>query len=388
MADRQTQFKNIGKDMEALRNNRTEQVVSIRKEKQDDIMFKRRNIQANDANENTSTSNAAGGVAVVYDGSKLEFSSGLNMCIDDLISSGILPIFVNCLQSANDGLTRHWAKRPETRAAMRAEIVVKPGGRAAEELVYGASPGHYSDMDSWEAKAKKIVKTSAEWCALTAGQRTRNKLARRAERIIARAFRVARGILTRRQPLLHGHAEWHALEPGQRTRHELTRRVERVIRRAYRVAGAILTQRQRLLHKGTESLGHHQSRNKNKKINLIGVNALSEGQDDEREDSEFDTSGDEVQNNAPVKNTLQKVTCVASATSDVLTTHWAKRPETTVVNLGGRAAEEHIYGLSLGHYSDMAQWNTKAKKALTVCLFGSAVDLFPCVYVGHAWHQN
>uniref|UniRef100_A0A183CCK5 SPRY domain-containing protein n=1 Tax=Globodera pallida TaxID=36090 RepID=A0A183CCK5_GLOPA len=55
----------------------------------------------------------------------------------------------------SDGLTQHWAKRPETRAAMHAEIVIKLGGRAAEEHIYRVSLGHYSDMDHWEAKAKK-----------------------------------------------------------------------------------------------------------------------------------------------------------------------------------------------------------------------------------------
>lgn len=44
MAERATQYKNIGKDVEALRKNRSEHVVSIRKEKRDDIMSKRRNI--------------------------------------------------------------------------------------------------------------------------------------------------------------------------------------------------------------------------------------------------------------------------------------------------------------------------------------------------------
>jgi hypothetical protein len=44
MAERQTQYKYTGKDSEALRKNRIEQVVTIRKEKRDDIMSKRRNI--------------------------------------------------------------------------------------------------------------------------------------------------------------------------------------------------------------------------------------------------------------------------------------------------------------------------------------------------------
>ena len=44
MAERQTQYKYAGKDSEALRKNRIEQVVTIRKEKREDIMSKRRNI--------------------------------------------------------------------------------------------------------------------------------------------------------------------------------------------------------------------------------------------------------------------------------------------------------------------------------------------------------
>ncbi|KAL3104108.1 hypothetical protein niasHS_002135 [Heterodera schachtii] len=124
MADRQTQYKNIGKDVEALRKNRTEQVVSIRKEKRDDIMSKRRNIPTEDATEDASTSNVTG-VAVPYDRTNLQeivvqaqsadpevqmlavtqarklLSSDRNPPIDDLISSGILPILVNCLESPN-----------------------------------------------------------------------------------------------------------------------------------------------------------------------------------------------------------------------------------------------------------------------------------------------
>lgn len=44
MADRQTLYKNVGKDSETLRKNRIEQTVAIRKEKREDIMSKRRNI--------------------------------------------------------------------------------------------------------------------------------------------------------------------------------------------------------------------------------------------------------------------------------------------------------------------------------------------------------
>lgn len=46
--ERQAQYKNAGKDSESMRKNRIEQIVSIRKEKRDDIMSKRRNIPIND----------------------------------------------------------------------------------------------------------------------------------------------------------------------------------------------------------------------------------------------------------------------------------------------------------------------------------------------------
>jgi hypothetical protein len=44
MTERQTQYKNVGKDSETLRKNRIEQTVAIRKEKREDVMAKRRNI--------------------------------------------------------------------------------------------------------------------------------------------------------------------------------------------------------------------------------------------------------------------------------------------------------------------------------------------------------
>ena len=44
MAERQTQYKHAGKDSETLRKSRIEQTVTIRKEKRDDVISKRRNI--------------------------------------------------------------------------------------------------------------------------------------------------------------------------------------------------------------------------------------------------------------------------------------------------------------------------------------------------------
>uniref|UniRef100_A0A183BYE7 BHLH domain-containing protein n=1 Tax=Globodera pallida TaxID=36090 RepID=A0A183BYE7_GLOPA len=52
---------------------------------------------------------------------------------------------VTCVQSAtSDGLTRHWNRRPATRASIRAEIAIKLGGKAAEMLMFGASLGHHA----------------------------------------------------------------------------------------------------------------------------------------------------------------------------------------------------------------------------------------------------
>ncbi|KAI3418679.1 hypothetical protein GPALN_007787 [Globodera pallida] len=149
---------------------------------------------------------------------------------------------------------------------MRAEIVVNLGGRAAEELVYGDSLGHYSGMDSWEAKAKEIKMTRKQ---------------KRAARERARKMK-----------------QFEDLDDA-------------AVNGAYN--------KTRICY---HEIGH-----------------------------------------------CLMVTCVASATSDGLTQHWAKRPETRaamhaeiVIKLGGRAAEEHIYRVSLGHYSDMDHWEAKAKK--------------------------
>uniref|UniRef100_A0A914H911 Uncharacterized protein n=1 Tax=Globodera rostochiensis TaxID=31243 RepID=A0A914H911_GLORO len=59
---------------------------------------------------------------------------------------------------------------------MRAYIVVKLGGRATEELVYGLSLGHHSDMRRWKAKARKIDKTGPEWRRLPTARRTRAEM--------------------------------------------------------------------------------------------------------------------------------------------------------------------------------------------------------------------
>uniref|UniRef100_A0A914LD06 Importin subunit alpha n=2 Tax=Meloidogyne incognita group TaxID=654580 RepID=A0A914LD06_MELIC len=127
MAERQTQYKHAGKDSETLRKGRIEQAVTIRKEKRDDVISKRRNIPIEDPNADASTS-GAGGAGIPYDRTNLQeiveqaqspdpevqmlavtqarklLSSDRNPPIDDLISSGILPILVNCLESTNSTL--------------------------------------------------------------------------------------------------------------------------------------------------------------------------------------------------------------------------------------------------------------------------------------------
>jgi hypothetical protein len=44
MAERQLQYKNQGKDAESLRKTRAEQALTLRKEKREDNLSKRRNI--------------------------------------------------------------------------------------------------------------------------------------------------------------------------------------------------------------------------------------------------------------------------------------------------------------------------------------------------------
>ncbi|MFH4980660.1 hypothetical protein AB6A40_007369 [Gnathostoma spinigerum] len=124
---RQTQYKNMGKDSDALRKNRVENIVSIRKDKRDETLSKRRNIPSDlkslDSDDaSTSVGNTvpvgfnhqsledivkkAGSndpdvqMAAVQQARKL-LSSDRNPPIDELIASGILPILVMCLKSPN-----------------------------------------------------------------------------------------------------------------------------------------------------------------------------------------------------------------------------------------------------------------------------------------------
>ncbi|GMR29963.1 hypothetical protein PMAYCL1PPCAC_00158, partial [Pristionchus mayeri] len=123
---RMTQFKNKGKEADALKKNRIDEVVSIRKDKRDDLLSKRRNINvtSNDSEEVCASPPPAGGydtgvlmdivamaqsddvdqkLAAVQQARKL-LSSDRNPPIDDLIGSGILPILVTCLSSENVNL--------------------------------------------------------------------------------------------------------------------------------------------------------------------------------------------------------------------------------------------------------------------------------------------
>ncbi|VDK78672.1 unnamed protein product [Litomosoides sigmodontis] len=123
---RQTQYKNMGKDSEALRKSRVENIISIRKDKREETLSKRRNIPV-ESLDSDDASTSAGGVVVngTYNRNTLEdivkkassqdqevqlsavqqarklLSSDRNPPIDDLIASGILPILVQCLSSNN-----------------------------------------------------------------------------------------------------------------------------------------------------------------------------------------------------------------------------------------------------------------------------------------------
>ncbi|ETN75728.1 Armadillo/beta-catenin-like repeat protein [Necator americanus] len=116
-SSRLTQYKNKGKDT-ILRNSRVDEAVTIRKDKREDLLSKRRNINAQD--ENVVRSSAQMGpydsnllhqivamarsndpnikLGAVQQARKM-LSSDRNPPIDDLISSDILPILVNCLVS-------------------------------------------------------------------------------------------------------------------------------------------------------------------------------------------------------------------------------------------------------------------------------------------------
>lgn len=121
MADRHAQYKNQGKDSEALRKNRIDTTINLRKDKREEALSKRRNIGA--ALVEDVDQDVTGPLPQVYDKQQLHhivaqarspdpetqmtavtqarklLSSDRNPPIDDLIESGILPILVECLRS-------------------------------------------------------------------------------------------------------------------------------------------------------------------------------------------------------------------------------------------------------------------------------------------------
>lgn len=111
--NRESLFKNKGKDSEVLRKQRTEISVELRKNKREEHLLKRRNVpnlESTDSEDNekpvslslaTIVENASSTqpdvqLNAVQAARKL-LSSDRNPPIDDLIASGILPILVNCL---------------------------------------------------------------------------------------------------------------------------------------------------------------------------------------------------------------------------------------------------------------------------------------------------
>ncbi|KAJ6648554.1 Importin subunit alpha-3 [Pseudolycoriella hygida] len=103
-------YKNKGKDPDEMRRRRNEVTVELRKNKRDEIHLKRRNVDSADEEDMLTSLNLqklvenAGNthdpdkqLAAVQAARKL-LSSDRNPPIDDLISSGILPILVACLE--------------------------------------------------------------------------------------------------------------------------------------------------------------------------------------------------------------------------------------------------------------------------------------------------
>ncbi|KAK0402709.1 hypothetical protein QR680_016487 [Steinernema hermaphroditum] len=156
-SDRQTLYKNQGKDSETLRKNRVDNIVSIRKDKREETLSKRRNIPNLDSLSDDASTSGQGGIgpfdentlrnivgqatsgdpeqqmAAVTQARKL-LSSDKNPPIDDLINSGILPILVDCLSSENVNLQFEaaWAltniasgTSEQTRAVVQAGAVPK-----------------------------------------------------------------------------------------------------------------------------------------------------------------------------------------------------------------------------------------------------------------------
>ncbi|VDN60408.1 unnamed protein product [Dracunculus medinensis] len=150
MASRHVQYKNVGKDSEALRKSRFENIVNIRKDKREETLSKRRNIPSAVDSDDASTS-AISSPNVAYDKDLLMeivtkaqstdlveqmnaarklLSSDRNPPIDDLIGSGILPVLINCLKSENVNLQFEaaWAlTNIASGTSQQTEAVVKAG---------------------------------------------------------------------------------------------------------------------------------------------------------------------------------------------------------------------------------------------------------------------
>uniref|UniRef100_A0A914EHY8 Importin subunit alpha n=1 Tax=Acrobeloides nanus TaxID=290746 RepID=A0A914EHY8_9BILA len=175
MAERLSQYKNVGKDSESLRKTRLDQTINLRKDKREETLSKRRNIPLADLADGAPSSSLAG-TQPLYDKRNLQeiveqaqspdpevqmaavtqarklLSSDRNPPIDDLISSGILPILVKCLESENATLQFEaaWAltniasgTSDQTRAVVQAgavphflELLRSPSMNVCEQAVW------------------------------------------------------------------------------------------------------------------------------------------------------------------------------------------------------------------------------------------------------------
>uniref|UniRef100_A0AC35TT41 Importin subunit alpha n=1 Tax=Rhabditophanes sp. KR3021 TaxID=114890 RepID=A0AC35TT41_9BILA len=174
--ERQQQYKNASKDSESLRKNRVETSVSLRKEKREEALSKRRNIHDEhdpstssygedmsvasgpfDRNrlmeivQEAKSADPAKKLLAVTQARKL-LSSDKNPPIDDLISSDILPILVECLNTEQKDLQFEaaWAltniasgTSEQTRAVVQAgavprflDLLVSPHLNVCEQAVW------------------------------------------------------------------------------------------------------------------------------------------------------------------------------------------------------------------------------------------------------------
>uniref|UniRef100_A0A914PQV1 Importin subunit alpha n=1 Tax=Panagrolaimus davidi TaxID=227884 RepID=A0A914PQV1_9BILA len=127
IAERQQEYKNQGEKSEAVRKNRVDTTISLRKDEREEELSKRRNIGPGPSVDDLDTNDAAN-IPAVYDKQSLNqiveqaksedldtqtaavtqgrklLSLDRNPPIDDFIESGFLPIFVECLHSTNETL--------------------------------------------------------------------------------------------------------------------------------------------------------------------------------------------------------------------------------------------------------------------------------------------